>query len=306
MRELKTTDLNLLKALDALLDEGSVTRAAERLHVTQPAMSGMLTRLRDIFQDPLFVRSQRGIVATPRALALASPLKEILGGIDALLQPVMFDPAAADFTLRLAATDYAQRAVAVPFLAALRRLAPGIRLALLPLREAGLEEAMARGELDLALLTPESTPAALHARRLFDERYVCVMRAGHPAADLPTLDLDRFCALEHALVSSSGGSFSGVTDEALARLGRSRRVSLSVPAFLVLPDILRASDLVSVLPQRLAAGQPGLVQRELPVQVPGFTKLLAWHPRSHQEPGQRWLRDLLASCCQAAGDRAPA
>ncbi|MDO6386644.1 LysR family transcriptional regulator [Uliginosibacterium sp. 31-12] len=299
MRDLKTTDLNLLKALDALLDERSVTRAAERLNVTQPAMSGMLTRLRNGFADPLFVRSQRGIVPTERALELAAPLKQILGEIDALLQPVRFDPLAADFTLRVAATDYALRAVAVPFLAALRVRAPGIRLALLPLREGELSAQLERGELDLALLTPESSPPELHARRLFDESYVCVMRADHPAAQAPVLSLDAFCALEHALVSYTGGGFSGVTDVALAQLGRTRRVSLSVQSFLVLPEILRASDLVAVLPRRLVAGLAGLVLCEPPLAIPGFTKLLVWHPRSHSDPGQRWLRELLVERCGA-------
>ncbi|WP_417066643.1 LysR family transcriptional regulator [Niveibacterium terrae] len=297
MRDLKTTDLNLLKALNALLDERSVTRAAERLNVTQPAMSGMLTRLRESFSDPLFARAQRGVVPTQRALELAGPLKQILGEIDALLQPTVFDPVAASFTLSVAATDYALSAVAVPFLSALKRKAPNIKLALLPVQDLQLQSQLEKGDLDLALVTPETTAPGLHARRLFDERYVCVMRVGHPAASEPELSLERFCALDHALVSYSGGGFSGVTDEALKKLGRSRRVSLSVKSFLVLPDILRASDLVAVVPRRLVAGLPGLALFEPPVEIPGFTKLVVWHERTHRDPGQRWLRDLLVEAC---------
>ncbi|KAF7600115.1 MAG: transcriptional regulator [Candidatus Dactylopiibacterium carminicum] len=300
MRDLRTLNLNLLKALDALLDTHSVTRAAERLNVTQPAMSGMLTRLRDGFDDPLFVRSQRGIVPTQRALALAPALRRILAELDVLLQPVEFDPLTADLTLRIAATDYALSAVALPFLSALKQRAPGIRVALLPVREVQVQTQLEHGELDFALLTPESTPADLHARRLFDERYVCVMRMDHPAAGEPALSLDRFCALEHALVSYNGGSFSGVTDEALARAGRTRRVSLSVQSFLVLPEILRQSDLVAVLPERLVADVPGLRLFDPPVEIPGFTKMLVWHERNHGSPGQRWLRELLVASCGTA------
>lgn len=297
MRDLKSVDFNLLKALDALLDERNVTRAAERLGVTQPAMSGMLTRLRESFGDPLFVRTQRGVVPTQRALDLARPLKQVLSEIGELLQQPGFDPASACFTLSIAATDYAQSAIAVPFLSALKRRAPLIRVALLPVQDQNVQAQLERGELDLALVTPESTPPDLHARRLFDETYVCVLREGHPMLREGQLDLDRFCALDHALVSYSGGSFSGITDDVLAGLGRSRRVSLSVKSFLVLPEILRASDLVSVVPRRLVAGLPGLVLFEPPLVIPGFTKVVAWHERTHRDAGHRWLRELLFETC---------
>lgn len=289
-------DLNLLKALDALLDERHVTRAAERLGVTQPAMSGMLQRLRESLNDPLFVRTQRGIVPTQRALDLAAPLKQVLGDIASLWQSAEFDPATASFTLKIAATDYAQSAIAVPFLAALRRQAPNILVSLLSIQDLQIQSALERGTVDLALITPETTPPDLHARRLFDERYVCVMRAQHPATG-KVLDLDTFCALDHALVSFTGGAFTGITDEALARVGRSRRVCLSVKNFLVLPDIIRDSDLVAVVPSRLVLGLPGLVCVGPPVDVPGFTKVLAWHERSHRDAGHRWLRELLVSRC---------
>jgi len=297
VRDLKSVDFNLLKALDALLDERNVTRAAERLDVTQPAMSGMLTRLRDSFGDPLFVRTQRGVVPTQRALDIASPLKQVLSEIGELLQSPGFDPQIADFTLSIAATDYAQSAIAVPFLSALKLRAPHLKVALLPVQDQNVQAQLERGVLDLALVTPESTPPDLHARRLFDETYVCVMREGHPAAKAGVLDLEVFCALDHALVSYSGGGFRGVTDEVLASLGRSRQVSLSVKSFLVLPEILRASDMVSVVPRRLVAGLPGLVLIPPPLDIPGFTKVVAWHERTHRDAGHRWLRELLFETC---------
>ncbi|PVX61332.1 LysR family transcriptional regulator [Paraburkholderia unamae] len=296
-------DLNLLRALDALLDERNVTRAAQRLSLTQPAVSAMLTRLRESFDDPLFVRSQRGIVPTERALQLAAPLKQVLSDIEQMLQAPAFEPREAELTLTIASTDYALRAVVVPFLARLRQEAPGIRAVIVPVQHERLQAQLESGDVDMALITPETTPADLHARRLFDERYVCVMRADHPAA-ARRLTLERFCALDHALVSYAGGSLSGVTDEALARIGRARRVTVSVNSFLVLPDILLTSDLIAVVPSRLAQGVQGLAVVEPPLEVPGFTKTLAWHERSHRAPGQRWVRALLFGTCEGLGAEA--
>ena len=291
--DIRSMDLNLLRTLDALLDERNVTKAAQRLALTQPAVSGMLTRLRESFDDPLFVRTQHGIMPTLRALELASPLKQILGDIDAMLRPQAFDPASAELTLTVAATDYALQAVVLPFLEALRKRAPGVRVAVVPVQDALLRTQFERGEIDLALVTPESARPDLHARRLFDERYVCAMRAKHPDARGGMLSLDRFCELEHALVAYSGGSFRGVTDDALTRLGRERRVTVSVTSFLVLPRILITSNLIAVVPQRLVAQSKGLVTLEPPLDIPGFTKIVAWHERTHRAPAHRWVRELL-------------
>lgn len=300
MTTIRTLDLNLLKALDVLLEECNVTRAAARIGVTQPAMSGMLTRLRDNFGDPLFVRARHGMVPTPRAQALKLPLKQLLGEIDGLLQPPGFDPSSARLTFTLAATDYALRAVALPFLAALKTLAPQIQVAL---DDRQIQGQLERGEIDVALVTRDSTLADLHARDLFTEHYVCVLREGNPAlvAGGGALSLDRFCQLDQALVSYTGGGFHGVTDAALAQQGRQRRVTLSVNSFLILPEVLRASDMVAVLPARLVAGMVGLAVCEPPLAIPGFVKVAAWHPRSHHDVAQRWLRQLLFSSCVTGG-----
>lgn len=297
--DIRNMDLNLLKALDALLDERSVTRAADRLALTQPAVSGMLMRLRECFDDPLFTRTQRGIVPTLRALELAQPVKTILADVNSLLLPKNFNPADAEMTLTITATDYALRAVVVPFMAALRTEAPGIRVAVLPVASDRLYSQLERGEVDLALITPDTTPPDLHARRLFDEDYVCLLRAEHPDANNNRLSLERFCALDHALVSYQGGSFSGVTDEALAKLGYTRRVTLSVSSFLVLPEILRVSDLIAVVPRRLAVNTQGLTVIDPPLTIPGFTKTVAWHERTHRDAGYRWLRELLFNTLEA-------
>lgn len=303
MADIRTLDLNLLKAFDALMDERSVTRAATRLALTQPAVSALLTRLRDSFADPLFVRTQRGVAPTLRAQALAAPIKRVLAEINALLQPELFDPASARMTLTLAATDYALRAIVLPFLQALRRRAPGVRVAVQATADGQVQSQLERGEIDLALMTPESAPPELHARRLFSETYTCAMRADHPDAQGESVSLDRFCSLDHALVSLTGDAFRGATDAALARLGRERRVVLSVASFLLLPELLKGSDLVAVVPRRLVEGIEGVRVLAPPVEVPGFTKLAVWHERTHRAPGHRWLRALLVETC---GDTASA
>jgi DNA-binding transcriptional LysR family regulator len=299
MIDISGVDLNLLKALDALLDERSVTRAAGRLGLTQPAVSAMLVRLRESFGDPLFVRTQRGVAPTPRALELAAPVKDVLRQIETLLQPAAFEAAGAEFTLSLAATDYALRAIVTPFLRLLRARAPRVRVAVLPIDDQRLSSQLERGDLHLALTTADTTPGDLHARRLFDERYVCVLRQGHPDAAAGLMTLERFCALDHALVSYAGGAFRGVTDEALARQGRQRRVALSVASFLILPEVLRASDLIAVAPRRLVAGETGLMLFDPPLEIPGFTKMAAWHERTHRDPAHRWARALLFEACGA-------
>jgi len=293
MTDLRHLDLNLLKAFDALMDERNVTRAAERLAVTQPAVSGMLTRLRDNFDDTLFVRAQRGVVPTQRAQELAAPIKQILAEVNALLQPQEFDPTTARFTVQIAATDYALRAVVLPLLPVLRRQAPNIRVAVRALHQEHLAAQFERGEVDLALLTPESVSADLHSRHLFDERYICVLRSGHPEACCEQISMERFCALDHALVSLDGDPFHGVTDRTLTELGHRRHVAVSLLSFLALLELLRNSDLISLLPEKLLKDVEGLTQVEPPLTVPGFTKVAAWHERSHRDPGQAWVRQIL-------------
>lgn len=295
--DIKALDLNLLKALDALIDEGSVTRAAQRLSLTQPAVSGMLTRLREYFDDPLFVRAQRGMVPTLRALELAGPVKHILEEIARVLTPPQFVPAQAQLTFTIAATDYALKAVIVPLMRTLKQQAPGIRVAVLPVDNERLGIQFERGNIDLALVTPETTPGDLHGRALYQESYVCVMRKDHPAAGTLPLSLDQFCAQEHILVSSQA-SFRGATDDALAEIGRTRRVGMSVNSFLVLPEVLRMTDMIAVIPRRLALEQTDLLMTETPLPVPGFTKSMAWHERTHRDPAHQWIRATLVSISQ--------
>lgn len=299
-KDIRTLDLNLLKALDALLDEGSVTRAAQRLSLTQPAVSGMLIRLRDYFGDPLFVRTSHGMVPTLRANELSMPVKQILTDIAILLKPLQFDPMTAELTYTIVATDYALKAVVVPLMAALKQRAPHIKIAVRPVDNERMYQQLSRGEVDLALITPQTTPEDLHGRALYEEDYVCVARIHHPLAASSEMTLEQFCKQEHILVSSEG-HFTGVTDEALAKLSLTRRVGMSVNSFQVIPDILRVTDMIAVVPHRMVLTNNDLIILPLPLKVPGFTKSMAWHERTHRHPSHQWVRALCLEVSQHPG-----
>lgn len=293
MHNIRTLDLNLLKALNALLEECNVTKAANKLSLTQPAVSSMLNRLRDKFNDPLFVRSSHGIVPTDRALSLAAPVKQILSDIDKLIQPVVFDPALLDVTFKIAANDNDMQVIGLPFIIALKKIAPRVNLSFISYHHVDVQSMLARGELDLILTDPINSPPLLRNRIIYHERYVCLVRKGHPMAQKERLTLDEFCSLEHVLVSNDGGQFYGVTDDALAKIGRKRRVSLSVTSFLMLPSILQQSDLITVAPERLAKTFSNLTLLPPPLEISGYTKIMAWHERNHHDQIQKWLRQLM-------------
>src|SRR5262245_907465 len=201
MENIRHVDLNLLAVLDALLDELNVTRAAARLGYTQPTVSGMLRRLRDVLGDPLFVRTQRGLLPTPRAQALALPLKQWLADSRHLVTLEKFDPATSQATFGISSNDYMQQALLMPFLRALRREAPQLRVAISPPIIEGLGEALAAGRIDIAVTIPEFALPELRSRLLYRERYVVAVRRQHPLARGKAVSIDMFCRYEHVLVS---------------------------------------------------------------------------------------------------------
>jgi DNA-binding transcriptional LysR family regulator len=289
--DLHRIDLNLLVSLDTLLAEQNVTHAARRLSMSQPALSAQLRQLRSVFGDPLLIPAARGMTPTLRALELQAPLRELLASVNRLMTGQQaFDPATATDTFRIAATDSIQAAVCVPLVAKLRRSAPHTRMALLPADRPRLGEQMASGEIDLVLGAAAGLPDAVKARPLYEEGFLCLLRRGHPLGARP-LDLDTFCQLEHVLVSPAGGGFSGAVDEALARLGRARRVVASLTSFLVTPALIARSDMICTVPARLAraAGDAVMVVAP-PCEVGSFTVQMGWHARTDSDPAQKWLR----------------
>ena len=294
MIDIRNIEINLLVAFDALYDTGNVSRAAERLSLTQPTVSGMLSRLRALFGDPLFVRTRHGVLPTPRADELRDPVKTVLANVEALVEPRTFDPATAELTISVSTNDYMQQALIVPLVALLREQAPGVRLAVMPAYITELSGNLAYGGVDLAISTPEFTDPSLQREFLYTERYVCIVRDQHPHKG-ETLSLEDFCQYDHLLVAPTGGSFSGPTDEALNQAGARRRVSVSLPSFHVMLDTVRAGDFIAVVPQRLIPRRStGLRVFPPPIQIPDFEVIACWHSRVDKSPPHRWLRGLLS------------
>jgi DNA-binding transcriptional LysR family regulator len=287
-------DLNLLPALDALLDERSVTRAARRVGVSQPAMSRSLARLRSLLKDDLLVRAGRSLVPTPQAQALRAQLHDGLERLEgALAEPGGFDPAKSTRAFHVATADYGTAVVVPRLLAQLAEQAPTIQLVVHP-QAPGQDEALAEGQLD-AIVSPRrgATPGLVWTKLLADE-WVCLARRDHPSIE-HTLSLAQFCDAGHVFVSPALDATS-VVDAALARLGRTRRIVARVPSFLVAPVIVAHSALLAVVAGRLAsvAARHDVRVLPLPLEVPGITVSLGWHERSRRDPAHQWFRRLLA------------
>lgn len=299
-------DFNLLTTLEALLLERSVSRAARRLHLSQPALSAQLARLRALFGDPLFVPSHRGMTPTPLALQLQQPLGAALAQLrQVVTQARAFDPARDSFTVCIGASDYVQSALLLDFALALRAQAPGVRVALRAADGPRLPAQMEKGEVDLAVLTPEGIADSLRSRPLFEESYAFIARRGHPALRRP-LDVEGFCALDHVMVSPRGGSFSTPVDDMLDARGLQRRVVLSASTFHSVLDLVEGSDLVALVPARLVAGRAGRLRvMAPPLPVAGFAIHMAWHDRNHGDAAQRWVREQLAGFAAAGIQPAP-
>lgn len=289
-------DLNLLRVLDALLLERHLTRAARRVGLSQPATSHALARLRAHLGDPLFVRGPGGLVPTERAARLEAPLRAAMGALAAAVSGgEAFAPATAQATFSIATADYGAFVLLPAMLERLAREAPQVDLWVRAVSADPLEQ-LARGDADLLLAPlPGARPlATIHARLLYRERYVCVVRKDHPRARRG-LDLDTWCELPHAFVAPRG-SPGGVVDEVLAKHGRRRRVALALPSFLIAPHVVACSDLVLTVGARIAEAYAALLPLKVldaPVPLPGFEVRMWWHERTHHDPAQRWLRKVV-------------
>ena len=297
--DLKQPEVGLLIALDALLETGGVTPAAQRLGISQPAMSAQLARLRKLFNDPLLTASGRRLVPTTRAVALKDPLRRLLSDLDAIVREhAHFEPAVTDNTFRLIGTDYVHAVVGSRLVSELAQQAPQARLALLPFNAPSVWSALEDDRADAALVTGMQLPQA-RVRDGLEEDFVAIRRKGRTRGRRK-MTLEAFCAADHILVSPEGGGFAGFADEALAKLGRRRRVAYSLTSFLLAPSLVANSDLVCVLPRRLAAIFSHSVDLcELPFASPRFDVRLLWHPRRHNDPAHIWFRNLVVKVVHA-------
>jgi DNA-binding transcriptional LysR family regulator len=295
--DIRSVDLNLLVALDALLAERSVSRAA--VHLSQPAASALLARLRELFGDPLLLRSARGMLPTPRALELLGPVRQVLEEIETIVRPrAAFDAARAVCTFTLSASDYVEYALLPTLADYLEHKAPGVRLEVRPLDLQSVAKQMESGDVDLCITGLQNAMAGLHVRPLYTERMVSVVRRDHPGVGA-RLTLDKFCSLEHIQVLVRGSGFSTRIDAALAALGRKRHARLAVPHFLLVPEIVARSDMISALPERLARGYASKLRiLEPPLEIEGFTVGEMWHERNERDPAQQWLREVLLELAQ--------
>lgn len=304
MANINTTDLNLLRVLDALLRERATTRAGARLGLSQPAVSAALGRLRATFGDELFFRRGQGLEPTDFALSLQEPLRAALDAIAALLAgPDAFDPADSKARFRLSGSDFFAEMLMPALADRLNREAPGVRVHLVDLVPDNYLDTLEQYDVDLALVPEAPMPAWMQSRPVMRAGFRVVARRGHPRlarAGLragATIPLDLFCDLGHVVFSPEGKP-AAMGDAALARLGRQRRVVMTLPVFSGVYRAVAASDLVALLPTALArrvAPAAGLELFEAPMPVPPGRIVMVWHRRQAASPAHAWLRDLIAA-----------
>jgi DNA-binding transcriptional LysR family regulator len=289
-------DLNLMRAFDAIATEGSVTVAGERIGLSQPAMSNALARLRQLFDDPLFGRTPRGMRPTPFAQQLAQPVREALRLIQgALQQHAGFDPASSDNTFRLSMSDIGEMVFLPGLLERVKRDAPGVKI---EVERISIKDTLAEleaGELDLAVGFLPGLTTGMRQQPLFREHYVCMLRADHPVIGAK-ISAKQFRLAAHVLVSYAGTGHQ-VIEETFVKEGLNGRIAARVPDFLVVPMILARTELIVTLPSRVAVvfAQLGKFKvLELPIDMPSFEVRLHWHQRFHQDPANRWLREVMA------------
>ncbi|WP_203008100.1 LysR family transcriptional regulator [Pseudomonas paraversuta] len=292
---LRNIDLNLLVVLDALLTEKHVTRTGVRLHLSQPAISHSLNKLRVLLDDPLLIRQGNEVVLSALAQNLQAPLKEILGQIETLLgQSIDFVPADSQRTLRIAMSDYGAAIVLPKLLVQLRAQAPGTSLVVIQDSRLGMLEQVGQGRIDLAIGVFPAPGADICTEVLFEETFTCLLdRRSLPENGV--LDLDSYLARPHLLVSMDGNT-RGEVDNVLRARGLKRRVAINVPHWGTAPGMIADTDLILTVATRTLTNVPfgdTLVAMAPPLTVAPFNYVQAWHNRFNQDPAHRWLRELV-------------
>jgi DNA-binding transcriptional LysR family regulator len=297
MTDVSRLDLGGLRALDALLSECSVTRAADRLGISQPAMSAQLRRLREIFGDPILTRSSSGSVATSFAVTLSAPVKDILRRIHNLVNTTerTLDPVRLDREFRVVATDYVARILFPPLLRLLRKTSPSIKVDIKTADRTRVRELLENGEVDLGFGTRQAPTGRLRFKSLFSDEAVCIAST-EQYLDATPLPLDLFCSLPHIRIVPRRPSFyDEALEQKMRHLGLKRNIALTLQEFLYVPDIVRSTSLVAVVPKRLVVGAAGhgVLLRSPPLDLPECQVGMYWHESTSRSASHRWFRRIV-------------
>ncbi|MBI2725175.1 MAG: LysR family transcriptional regulator [Polaromonas sp.] len=295
--KLNSLDLNLLLVFDAILRTESVTRAADDVGLSQPAMSNALTRLREYFNDQLFVRTQGSMQPTPLALRLGAPVQEALLQLrQALEDKRHFDAQTSTRCFRVCMTEVAQRVFLPQLMSSFQTVAPGVQLATVDMFPDHTQVALGTGEIDLAIGYFADFGPNFYAQRIFQENYVVMLRRGHAATSSGSLTLEAYLDASHIVylpAAASHHTLEAMLDTEFAKHGVKRRVGLRVAHSMGLSSIVAGTDLVLTIPSRLGQAFSGLVDVQLfdlPLDVPRIDINQYWHARFHQDPAIQWLR----------------
>ncbi|MFM0504967.1 LysR family transcriptional regulator [Paraburkholderia caffeinilytica] len=301
--KLRNVDLNLLVTLRELLVERHVTRTADKLGITQPAMSAALARMRLLFDDPLLVRTSRGMILTQKAEQLLGQLDRALLDIENMLEsPLDFDPATSRRTFTVIGTDFVEQFLLPALVVELARKAPAVNI-VFKSPVSRMEALMSDGDIDLAIGFIPSAAQQLRTRVMIEDRYVCIARENHPSIRSDSISLDLYAELRHVQVFPfDANMYSTPIDMALHERGLVRHVELRQPSFVPLLSVVAFTDLIATVPARLASfGARTLPIKvyEPPLQLPKIVLSLYWHMRSHADEGHRWLRNFLVDLSQS-------
>ncbi|GLK90838.1 LysR family transcriptional regulator [Pseudomonas turukhanskensis] len=293
---LSKVDLNLFIVFDAIYTEANLTRAGQIVGITQPAVSNALARLRETFNDPLFVRTAQGMVPTPMAQNIIGPVRNALSLLRVSVQESRtFNPLQANKTYRISMTDLTEEIILPPLFQRLRRQAPSVQIESFLSKRRETTKELAAGRLDFAVDAPLNTDPQVRHVKLLSDRYVCAIRKGHPLAK-EKLTLDEYMSLTHIHISSRRSGL-GYVDLTLGKMGIQRKIALRSQHYLMASMVMLKTDMAMTVPERFARSHD-LHYVGVPVEVPAVETHLYWHESTDQDPANRWMREQMIELAQ--------